>query len=193
MASNQHYHPTTTNSLHAQRSNYKVLQRHHQCPTNMNRHWGNQGLSGSHVKLLAVGRKWAMPNTSQWGAPRPSPKRKRMLGHIAWTKQAQISIGALLGWAIIASKSWDGLQGQTQAQGMVLGTWKTRKDREYWEEPLPRQKDKISLEIRDRCGAATTRKHGQRSKPFQLQAGQLVQWPHWWLWPIPGVWQGIPK
>ena len=146
MASNQHYHLTTTNGPRAQRSNYKVLQRRHQYPTNANRHWGNQGLSNSHMKPPAVGRKQATPSMSQQGAPRPSTKGRRILRYTAWTWQAQISTGALLSWAIRVSKlrdslqgqistgallSWairvsklrDSLQGQIRAQAIAWGTW----------------------------------------------------------------------
>ena len=123
MASNQHHHPTTTNGPRAQRSNYKVLQRRHQCPTNANRHWCNQELNNSHVKPLAVGRRQATPSMSQQGAPRPSPKGKKILRYTAWTWQAQISTGALLGCAIRASRSWDGSQEQTRAQAIAQGTW----------------------------------------------------------------------
>ena len=124
MASNQHHHPTTTNGPCAQQSNYKVLQKHHQCPTNANRHWGNQEPSNSHVKPPAVGKKQATPSTSQQGAPRPSPKGRRILRHTAWRRQAQISTGTLPGQAIRASRSRDRLQGQTRAQAVAWGTWK---------------------------------------------------------------------
>ena len=123
MASNQHHHPTTTNSPRAQRSNYKVPQRRHQCPTSANRHQGNQELNNSHVKPPAVGKKQATPSTSQQGAPRRSPKWRRILRYTAWTQQAQISTGALLGRAIRANRSRDGLQGQTRAQAVAWGIW----------------------------------------------------------------------
>ena len=123
MASNQHHHPTTTNSPRAQQSNYKVLQRRHQCPTNANRHWDNQGLSGNHVKPPAVGRKQVKPSMSQQGTPRPSPKGKRILRYITWTWQAQTSTRALLGQAIKASKLQDSLQRQIRAQAIAWGTW----------------------------------------------------------------------
>ena len=123
MASNQHYHLTTTNGPRAQRSNYKVLQRRHKYPTSANRHWGNQGLSNSHVKPPAVGRKQATPSMSQQGAPRPSTKGRRILRYTAWTWQAQISTGALLSWAIRVSKLRDSLQGQIRAQTIARGTW----------------------------------------------------------------------
>ena len=124
MASNQHHHPTTTNSPHAQWSNYKVLQRRHQCLTNANRHWSNQELSISHVKPPAVGRKQVMPSMSQQGAPRPSPKGKKILRYTAWMWQAQISTKALLDQALRANRLQDGLQGQTGAQAIAWGTGK---------------------------------------------------------------------
>ena len=151
MASNQHHYPTTTNGPRAQRSDYKVSQRRHQCPTNANRHWGNQGLSNSHVKPSAVGRKQATPSMSQRGAPRPSPKGKRILRYTAWTWQAQISTRALLSRAIRASKSRDGSQRQIRAQAIARGTWEElKRDKSYREEPLARQKGKISFEIKDK-------------------------------------------
>ena len=138
MASNQHHHFTTTNGPCAQQNNYKVLPRRHQCPINAKRHWGNQELSNSHVKPLAVSRKQAMPSMSQQGTPRPSPKRRRILRDTTWMQQAQISTGALLGQAIRASKLRDGSQGQTKAQVIAWGTWEKLEgtrviERSFWQ------------------------------------------------------------
>ena len=121
MASNQHHHLTNTNSPCAHQNNYKVLQKRHQYLINANRHWGNQEPSNSHGKPPAVDRKQATPSTSQQGASRHSPKGRRILKHTAWTQQAQISTGALLGWAIRASRSRDGLQRQIRAQAVAQG------------------------------------------------------------------------
>ena len=101
-----------------------------------NRHQGNQGLSNSHVKPPAVGRKQATPSTSQQGAPRPSPKGRRIRRYTTWTWQAQISTGTLLGQAIKASKSQDNLQGQIRAQAIARGTWKELEETRVIEKSL---------------------------------------------------------
>ena len=127
------------------------MQRRHRCPTNSNRQQGNQRLSGSHVKLLAVGKKQAMLSTSQQDTPRPSLTRRRTLRYAKRMWQAQISIGTSLSRAIRANKLRDSWQEQIRAQGISPGHLRgTREDGGYQEEPQPRPKAKISFEINDR-------------------------------------------